>query len=185
MNSSFTERLVVLSVVLSLCSAPLASAQTAAANKTAAVISVVKTGDEIAIESRGGALTYKAVLSGKEGGNITQVSLPADGPAIARELDDIFFHGTHGEEYTLRGWTGKSKFIISCSMNVVSQQPDEVVVQANVVAKGTFKIIAQDEAVKAKIKQTPLVSYKDKAVEIKRTYHFKADRVVESDELVW
>jgi len=170
-------------MVLSFCSAPLISAQTTAANNP--VVSAVKTGDEIVIESTGGVLTYKAVLSGKEGGNLTRVCVPANGPAVARELNDLFFHGTHGEEYTLRGWTGKSKCIILCSMDVVSQQPGEVVVKADVIAKGTFKIIAQDEALKAKLKQTPLVSYKDKAVEIKRIYTFKPDRVVESDELVW
>jgi len=39
--------------------------------------------------------------------------------------------------------------------------------------------------VKLKIKQRGLVSYKDKAIEIKRSYHFKSDRILESDELVW
>ncbi len=53
------------------------------------------------------------------------------------------------------------------------------------VTKGTFKIIANDEALKAKLKQTPLVSYKDKAVEVQRLYTFKPDRVVVKDELVW
>src|SRR5437667_283844 len=78
-----------------------------AANVSGAVLSAVKTGDEIVIESRGGALTYKAVVSSKTGGDITEVSLPADGKVMARELNDIFFHGAHGDQYTLRGWTGK------------------------------------------------------------------------------
>lgn len=151
----------------------------------APVLSAVKTGEDIVVESRGGTVTYKAVLDAKTGGNMTEVRLPADGNVIARELNDIFFHGAHGEQYTLRGWTGKSKFIMACSMNVISQQAGEIVVQVNVATKGTFKIITNDETLKAKLKQTPLVSYRDKAVEIKRTYTFMPDRVVEKDELVW
>jgi hypothetical protein len=71
-------------------------------------LSAVKSGDTIVIASQGGTLTYKAVVDGKRGGDITQVSLPADGPVVARELNDLFYHGTHGEEYTLRGWTTTS-----------------------------------------------------------------------------
>ena len=152
--------------------------------KAAAALSAVKSGDTIAIASQGGALTYKAVVDGKRGGDITQFSLPADGPVVARELNDVFYHGTHNKEYTLRGWTGRDRCNLSCSLELVSQKPDEVVVRVNLLATGTYKVLAQDPAAQAKIRKTH-VSYKDKTVEIKRTYTFKPDRVVLNDELLW
>jgi hypothetical protein len=153
-------------------------------NTHGATVSALKTGDQIMIESKGGALTYKAVLSSKAGGDITQVSLPADGKIVARELNDIFYHGTHGDEYTLRGWTGKTKFIISCAMEVLAQKPEEVTVKVKVIAMGTFKILTKDEVRRVKLKQS-LKSYRDKAVEIQRTYMFKPDRITVKDEVVW
>src|SRR5882724_7142208 len=128
-------------VALWLCLAAVLSA----ANVPGAIVSAMKTGDDIVVESRGGALTYKAVLSSKAGGDITEVRLPAGGKVAARELNDIFYHGTHGDEYTLRGWTGKTKFIISCSMDVIARRTEEVTVKVKVAAMGTFKILTKDE----------------------------------------
>jgi hypothetical protein len=151
---------------------------------TAGVVSAVKVGDTITVESKGGPLSYKAVVNSKEGGDITQVNLPADGRVAALGLNQIFFFGTHGDQYTLRGWTGKEKFVLSCSTDVISQSAGEVVVQVNLIATGTFKILEKDEAVKATLRKT-LVGYKDKTVVVKRVYAFKPDRVVMKDELLW
>ena len=144
----------------------------------------MKSGDSVVIESRGGPLTYKAIIDGKAGGDIGQVRIPADGEVIARELNDIFFLGTHGEEYTLRGWTGRSKFTLACAVNLVSQKPDEIVVRVDLLSTGTFKILVTDETAKANLRK-PHVSYKEKTLDVKRTYTFKPDRVVVSDEVLW
>ncbi len=45
----------------------------------------------VVIESKGGPITYKAVVDAKTGGNIAQVKLPADGDVVPRQLNDIFF----------------------------------------------------------------------------------------------
>jgi hypothetical protein len=163
---------------------PLVSAQIPDANKDAAVLSAAKSGDTIIIESKGGPLTYKIAIDPKRGGDISDLQLPADGKIIAREINDIFFLGEHGDQYTLRGWTGPNKFTISCSANLISQKADEVVVQVNLLTTGTFKILAKDEPAKAELRKTH-VSYKDKTIEVKRTYTFKPDRVLVNDELLW
>jgi hypothetical protein len=59
-----------------------------------------------------------------------------------------------------------------------------VVVQVNVLTTGIFSLLAKDAATKAKLGHT-LVNFKNKAVEIKRTYTFKPDRVAMNDELLW
>jgi len=94
--------LVGITAALFLSTGRWASAQ-------ASVVSAVKSGDAVVVESKGGALRYKVVVDGKLGGDITQLSLPANGPVIAREINDVFFLGQHGEEYTLRGWTGPAR----------------------------------------------------------------------------
>ena len=103
-----------------LCFVSVARGQTPDPN-TGSSLLAAKSGDSIVIESKGGAQTYKAIIDPKAGGNITQVSLRADGSVVARELNDIFFHGKHGEEYTLRGWTKREQCIVSCKMDLVSQ----------------------------------------------------------------
>jgi len=166
-----------------LCLASFASAQAPDAKKKS-ILSAVKSGDSIVVESTGGPIAYKAVVDAKTGGDITQLNLPADGKVIARELNDIFFLGTHGEEYTLRGWTGRNKFTISCTVDLVAQKPDEVVVKADLVTTGTFKILVTEETAKANLKKTH-VSYKEKTLEVKRTYTFRPDRVVMDDQILW
>jgi len=166
-----------------LCLMPFASAQTGVANKSS-VLSAVKSVDSVLVESKGGPLTYKAVVDAKTGGNITRLSLPADGKVIARELNDIFFLGDHGGEYTLRGWTGRNRFTMSCAVDLVSQKPHEVVVNVDLVTTGTFKVLVTDETARANLKKTH-VSYKDKTLEVKRTYTFKPDRVVIEDQVLW
>ena len=147
-------------------------------------VSAVKTANKIFIESSGGAVTYKAIVDEKSGGDITELSLPVDGKVVVRNVADIFYYGTHGEDYTLRGWTGKSKFTLSCSQEVISQKSDEVAVEVKLITTGTFKVETQDADLKAKLRKT-LVGYKDKTVELKRAYTFKPDRVVVKDELLW
>jgi hypothetical protein len=159
-------------------------AQAPEATKIGALLSAVMTGDDLVIESKGGMSSYKAVLERKKGGNITQLCLPPDGPAVVRDLNDLFFHGRHGKDYTLRGWTGRSRCILSCSMDVLSRKPDGITVQVHALAAGTFKIIATDEAVKAKLKGK-FKSYQEKTVAIKRVYEFKPDRVLMTDEVAW
>jgi hypothetical protein len=166
------------------CSAPMTSGQTPAVTKGASVLSAAKSDGSIVITSTGGALTYKAVIDPKSGGDITQFRLPADGEVVARELNDLFFLGQHGDQYTLRGWSGRIKFVIACSADLVSQSPDEVVVRVNLLATGTFKILATDEALKADLRKAH-VSYKDKTVDVKRTYTFKPDRIVVDDQVLW
>src|SRR5260370_40461701 len=108
--------------LLAWCFATLFWAQALRAAAGAGSLSATKSGDAIVVESAGGTVTYKAIVNAKQGGNITEVRLPADGDVIARELNDIFFLGAHGEQFTLRGWTGKSRFNISCSVDMVSQR---------------------------------------------------------------
>ena len=122
------------SAALCLCLASAGRGQDIRANLTA-----IKSADAIAMESRGGSVTYKAVVDRKQGGNITELRLPAGGDVVARELNDIFFLGAHGEQYTLRGWTGKTRFNISCSVDLVLQKPDEAVVQVNLLSTGISK----------------------------------------------
>jgi hypothetical protein len=174
----------LIAAFLCLMVANSAHPQGAVRGQSPGVLSALKTGDTIVVESKGGAVTYKAVVDSKQGGNITQICLPGDGEVIARELNDIFFHGDHGEQYTLRGWTGKSKFILSCSIDVISQAPDEVVVQVNTLTTGIFKVLEADAALNAQLRKT-LVGYKEQTLKVKRTYSFKADRVVMRDELLW
>ncbi len=159
----------------------IAAAQTP--NKSSA-LSAVKSGDSVVVESKGGLITYKAVVDAKTGGNITELNLPADGNVVARELNDIFFLGDHGEEYTLRGWTGRNRFPISCAVDLVSQKPDEVVVKVDLVTTGIFKIFVTDEAAKADLKKTH-ANYKEKTLEVKRTYTFKPDRIAIDDQMLW
>jgi Polysaccharide lyase len=152
--------------------------------KKGSVLSAMKSGDSVVVESKGGPLTYKPVIDPKNGGNITQLNLPADGNVVARELNDLFFLGDHGEEYTLRGWTGRDKCTISCAVDLVSQKPDEVVVKVDLITTGTYKILVTDEAAKANLRKTHL-NYKDKTLEVKRTYTFKPDRIVIDDQMLW
>jgi len=160
-----------------LCVTPFAAAQ-------GAVLSAAKAGDAVVVESRGSALTYRAVVDGKHGGDISQIRLPADGQVVAREVNDIFFLGQHAEDFTLRGWSGPEKFNIACAVELVSQKPDEVVVRVNLLTTGTFKILAKDPAEIARLRKTH-PSYKEKTLQLKRTYTFKPDRVVVDDELLW
>ena len=111
-------------------------------------------------------------------------SLPADGNVIARELNDIFFLGEHGEEFTLRGWTCRNRFPITCAVDLRSQKPDEVIVKVDLITTGIFKFFVTDESAKADLKKTH-VSYKDKTLDVKRTYTFKPDRVLIDDQLLW
>jgi hypothetical protein len=166
-----------------LCVALSVSADTPGAIKNVA-LSAVKSGDAIVIESKGGPVTYKVVVDAKRGGDISDLQLPADGKVVGREINDLFFLGEHGDEYTLRGWTGPNKFTISCSADLVSQKADEIVVRVNLLTTGTFKILVKDEAEKAELRKAH-ASYKDKTLEVKRVYTFKADRVLVDDEFLW
>jgi hypothetical protein len=167
-----------------LCLASLTWAQAPDAKNSTAVLSAAKSENSVTVESKGGALSYKAVVDGKNGGDIGGLHLPADGDVIAGQLNDIFFLGTHAEDYTLRGWTGPNKFTITCSVDLVSQKPDEVVVQVNLLTTGTFKILATDPTIKAELRKAHS-NYKDKTIQLKRIYTFKPDRVVVNDELLW
>lgn len=62
-------------------------------------MSAATTKNELVIESKGGPVTYKAVLERNKGGDITQLFLPADSGSVLSDLNDIFFHGTHHNEY--------------------------------------------------------------------------------------
>jgi hypothetical protein len=148
------------------------------------VVTAAKTGDSVAIESKGGSLTYKALVDAKRGGDISDLCLPADGGVVAGAINDIFFLGAHGEEFTIRGWTGPGKFTKTCAVSIVSQKPDEAVVQVDLLTTGTFKILVEDPAAKAALRKTH-ASYTEKAVQLKRTYTFKPDRVLVEDEMVW
>jgi hypothetical protein len=163
-------------VALWIGSAPLAAQESK--------LSAAKSGESVVVDAKGGAITYQVLVDAKSGGNITQLRLPADGPVVARELNDIFYLGNHGEEFTLRGWTGKSKFIQSCKVDLVSNKPAEVVVAVDLVATGTFKVLVTDEAAKAAIRKER-VSYRDKTITVRRTYTFKPDRIVVDDDILW
>ena len=101
-----------------------------------------------------------------------------------RDLNDIFFHGVHDNEYTLRGWTTRSACILSCSTDVTSRKPEEIVVGVRASVAGIFKIISTSEAVKAKLRGK-LKNYHEKTVEINRVYAFRPDRVLITDEVLW
>jgi hypothetical protein len=167
-----------------LSAVSLLSVRTAHADGQAGVMSAVTTTDEIVVQSKGGSPSYRAVVDGKRGGNIAQVSLPAGVNAVVRDLNDIFFHGTHGDQYSLRGWTGRSNCILSCAMKTLSRKPDEIVVQVDIQAAGTFKILTADETIKAKLKGR-FKNYTDRTVDIKRVYTFKPDRIVMNDDILW
>jgi hypothetical protein len=169
--------------MLGACAVALMCAMPGTTIATAAV-SAVNTSDKIVIESTGGPVTYKAIVDAKSGGDISELRLPANGNVVASNVADIFYYGTHGEDYTLRGWTGRNKFTLSCSQDVVSRKPDEVTVEVKLLTTGTFKVVTEDSDLKAKLKKS-LVGYKDKTVEFKRIYTFKPDRVVVNDELLW
>jgi hypothetical protein len=139
---------------------------------------------ELAIESRGGPVTYKLVVDRKTGGSIKQLCLPAAGPPVANDLNDLFFFGAHQPDFTLRGWTARDNCTLSCSADIVSQTAAEVVVRAKVVAAGTFKILAADADTKARLRAN-LKNYHERTVAITRLYSFQPDRVVMNDEVSW
>jgi hypothetical protein len=170
-------------VVTCLCLASLVAAQPPDATKNS-ILTAAKSGDSVVVEAKGGAISYKVVVDPKAGGNITQLALPAGGEVIARELNDLFFLGAHGDDYTLRGWTGRDRCIVACAVNLVSQKPEQVVVSVDLVTTGTFKILVADETAKANLRKAH-VSYKDKTLQVKRNYTFKPDRIVMEDELLW
>ena len=122
--------------------ASFTSAQPADVTKITGLMSAATTEKELVIESKGGPVSYKAVVDRNQGGDIKQLCLPADsGPAMS-DLNDIFFYGRHDNEYTLRGWSALAKCIQSSSAEGLSRKPDEVVVQVCVDAAGTFKVIS-------------------------------------------
>jgi hypothetical protein len=164
--------------------ATFSRAQETQIDRNSPSLTAMTSGDTIAVSSRGGVLSYQAIVNAKRGGDIAQLSLPADGPVVARELNDIFYHGAHGEQYTLRGWSGLEKCNLSCSIELASQKPEEVVVRVNLLATGTYKVLDTDPTAIANIRKTH-ASYKDKAIQVKRNYTFKPDRILETDELVW
>ena len=170
-------------VLVAVWAGSLVSAQTPGPQVVAA-----KDGKSVVVESRGGPVKYKAVIDPKTGGNITQLRLPAGGDVVARELNDLFFLGNHGEEYTLRGWTGRERFLQSCTVGLVpakgNEAGNEVVVKVDLVTTGTFKILVADEAKKAELKKQH-VSYKDRTLEVSRLYRFLADRVQIEDRIHW
>jgi hypothetical protein len=154
-----------------------------AAEVPAPTLSATTTEKEIIIQSAG-PVNYKAVVDRQKGGDIKQLCLPATSQPVADDLNNLFFHGRHGEDYTLRGWTGRDTCILSCAAELVSQKPDEIVVQVKVEAAGTFKIVSTDPAVKASL-AGKLRSYKEKTVEIKRSYSFHPDGIDITDEVLW
>src|SRR5258706_8955253 len=112
-----------LAAVAGILQAPFVSAQVPDPKNAASILSAVKSQDTIVITSTGGPLTYKAVIDPKIGGDITPFRLPPDGDVVARELNDLFFLGEHGDQYTLRGWTGRSQFTLSRSPDPISPKP--------------------------------------------------------------
>jgi hypothetical protein len=162
----------------------LISAQAAVETNATEGMSVAETESELVIESKSGPVTYKAIVDRNQGGDIKELRLPTDSGPVMNDLNQIFFHGTDGDEYTLRGWSGRSKFISSSSAEVLSRKPDEIVVQVEAEAVGTFKIISTNQAVKAKL-AGKLRSYQEKTVKIKRLYAFKPDRIEIADEILW
>lgn len=157
--------------------------RTQAAEVPAPTLSATTTEKEILIQSAG-PVNYKAVVDRKKGGDIKQLCLPATSQPVVDDLDNLFFHGRHGEDYTLRGWTGRDTCILSCAAEVVSQKSDEIVVHVKVDAAGTFKIVSTDPAVKASLAGR-LRSYKEKTIEIKRSYSFQPDGIDITDEVLW
>ncbi|HEX3316280.1 MAG TPA: hypothetical protein VHR72_15385 [Gemmataceae bacterium] len=179
-------RLAAVVLRLVVASTAMVWALTSRASVQASDPEVVATkeGKTVVVESRRGPLTYKVVIDPKTGGNITQLRLPADGPVVGRELNDLFFLGTHGEEYTLRGWTGRERFLQSCTVDLVPAKGNEVVVKVDLVTTGTFKILIGDDAKKAELKKQH-VSYKDRTLEVSRLYRFFVDRVQIEDRIRW
>jgi hypothetical protein len=167
-----------------LAIASLTIAGAAEAPKTTGVVSAVATDNEFVIESKGGPVSYKAVVDRKKGGDIKQLCLPANAQSVTDDLNNLFFHGTHGDEYTLRGWSGRDRCILTASAELLSQKPDEVVVRVSADAAGTFKVVSTNPAVKAKL-AGKLKSYQEKTVTLKRLYAFRPDRIEVTDEVLW
>jgi hypothetical protein len=149
-----------------------------------ATLTATKSADAIVIESTGGPITYKAIVDPKKGSDITDLQLPADGPIVARELNDIFFLGQHAQDFTLRGWTGPSKFIQSCSVDLLSRTPDQAVVRVHLQTTGTYRILATEEPAKSTLRKSHS-NYKDKTLVATRTYTFKPDGITIEDQLLW
>jgi hypothetical protein len=147
-------------------------------------VSAVKADGAILIESRDGPISYKVTVDPKSGGDVSQLRLPATSDVVGRELNDLFFLGRHGEQYTMRGWTGREKFTMECSADVQSQQPDEAVVKVNLLSTGTVKVLVEDDAAKAELRKAH-PSYKDKAIQFTRSYRFKPDRILVDDQIAW
>jgi hypothetical protein len=168
------------------CMAIVAVAGTQAAEvaKASGGMAATTTENEVIVQSDGSPMNYKAVIDRKKGGNIQELCLPAKSQPVASDLNNLFFHGSHGDDYTLRGWSGRDACILSSRVQVVSQKPDEIVVQVSADAAGTFKVISTNPAVKAAL-AGKLRSYKEKTVEIKRLYAFRPDGVDITDEVLW
>jgi hypothetical protein len=158
--------------------------QAAAATKGTGLMSVATTETELVVESSGGPVSYKAAVDRKKGGDIKQLCLPADGKPVTSDLDNFFFHGKHADEYTLRGWTARDQCILSSSVEVLSRKSEEIVVQVNIEAAGTYKVVAADPATKAKL-AGKIKSYQEKTVKIKRLYAFRSDGIEVTDEVLW
>ena len=146
-------------------------------------MSATTTEKEILIQAAG-PVNYQAVVDRQKGGDIKQLCLPATSQPVVDDLNNLFFLGRHGEDYTLRGWTGRDTCILSSAAEVVSQKSDEIVVQVKVEAAGTFKIVSTNPAVKASL-AGKLRSYQEKTVEIKRSYSFQPDGIDITDEVLW
>src|SRR5438552_3785170 len=121
----------------------------AAETRSSGLMSVTTTENELVIESKGGPVSYKAVVDRNKGGDIKQLCLPADSGSVVSDLNDIFFHGTHHDEYTLRGWSGLAKCILLSSAEVLSRKPDEVMVRVDADAAGTFKVLSSHPGLQA------------------------------------
>src|SRR5205823_1559643 len=83
-----------------------------------------------------------------------------------------------------RGWSGKSRFNMACSVDLISQKGDEAIVQVNLLSTGIFKVLTTDQPAAANLRKTH-ASYKEKAIQIKRTYKFTPDRILINDQLIW
>jgi hypothetical protein len=168
-------RFILSIAIVGVCLAPV---------RADPMVKATNEGDAVVIEASGGSLPYKVVIDPKAGGNIAKLRLPADGPVVARELDDLFFLGVHGEDYTLRGWTGRDRCIRSCKVEIVSSKPQVAVVRVDVEAAGTFKVLLADEVPKAKLR-AKLVNYKERTLEATRVCTFQTAGVVVEDEIRW
>src|SRR5207245_2042824 len=104
--------------------------------------------------------------------------------SVMGDLNDIFFHGTRDNEYTLRGWSALAKCILSSSAEVLSRKPDEIVVRVDADVAGTFKIVSTNPAVKTRL-AGKLRSYKERTAKINRRYAFKPDRIEITDDILW